>query len=245
MRIATTNSLRRGNERELIVHPELVEGWTVNSFIIKQCFAEQNQRTKPERINLKLVAKITVILTSLLISNEVLADIYKFVDTDGHTYYTDKPTNSSYKRIIRTRALNYSAALPYMGTNKKKFTDLITEAANRHQVDVKLVHAVIQAESAYNATAISSAGAVGLMQLMPDTARRYGVIDRNSPDQNIDGGTHYLKDLLRMFDSNMDLAVAAYNAGENAVIKYNNSIPPYPETRNYVKTVLALYNRRS
>ena len=132
-----------------------------------------------------------------------------------------------------------------MGTNKKKFADLITDAANRHQVDPKLLHAVIQAESAYNATAISSAGAVGLMQLMPDTARRYGVVDRNSPDQNIDGGTRYLKDLLRLFDSNLNLVVAAYNAGENAVIRHNNSIPPYPETQNYVKTVLALYNRNS
>ena len=186
-----------------------------------------------------------VILTTLLISNEALADIYKFVDTDGRIYYTDKPKNGLYKRIIRTRALNYSAALPFMGVNKQRFADLITDAANRHQVDVKLVHAVIQAESAYNASAISSAGAVGLMQLMPDTARRYGVIDRNNPIQNIDGGTHYLKDLLRMFDSNLNLAVAAYNAGENAVIRYNNSIPPYPETQNYVKTVLALYNRRS
>ncbi len=185
------------------------------------------------------------ILTGLLFSNGVLADIYKFTDTDGRVYYTDKPTNSSYKRIIRTRAMHYAAALPYMGKNKQKFADLINEAANRHQVDARLVHAVIQAESAYNATAISSAGAVGLMQLMPDTARRYGVVDRNSPDQNIDGGTHYLKDLLRMFDSNMDLAVAAYNAGENAVIRHNNSIPPYPETQNYVKTVLALYNRHS
>ncbi|MDO9138923.1 MAG: lytic transglycosylase domain-containing protein [Methylobacter sp.] len=186
-----------------------------------------------------------VILTSLFASNAVLADIYKFIDNDGRVYYTDKPKNSLYKRIIRTRPVNYAAALPFMGTNKKKFADLINEAANRHQVDAKLVHAVIQAESAYNARAISSAGAVGLMQLMPDTARRYGVMDRNNPVQNIDGGTHYLKDLLKMFNSNLDLAVAAYNAGEGAVMKYNNTIPPYPETRNYVKTVLALYNRSS
>lgn len=187
--------------------------------------------------------KIAVILTSLLFSSETLADIFKFVDNNGHVYYTDKPPNNSYKRIIRTRALNYNAALPFMGANKRKFTDIITDAANRHQVDAKLVHAVIQAESAYNATAISSAGAVGLMQLMPETARRYGVMDRNSPDQNIDGGTRYLKDLIRLFDSNMDLVVAAYNAGENAVIRHHNSIPPYPETQNYVKTVLALYNK--
>ncbi|MCX7092399.1 MAG: transglycosylase SLT domain-containing protein [Methylobacter sp.] len=189
--------------------------------------------------------RIAVLLTTLLISDEVLADIYKFVDTDGRIYYTDKPTSGLYKRIIRTRPINYAKSLPFIGVNKQRFADLISEAANRHQVDVKLVHAVIQAESAYNASAISSAGAVGLMQLMPDTARRYGVVDRNNPIQNIDGGTHYLKDLLRMFDSNLNLAVAAYNAGENAVIRHNNTIPPYPETVNYVKTVLALYNRRS
>jgi len=187
--------------------------------------------------------RIAVILTSLLISNEVWADIYKFIDNDGRIYYTDQPKNSLYKRIIRTRPVNYAAALPFIGVNKKRFADLIAEAANRHQVDVRLLHAVIQAESAYDAGAISSAGAVGLMQLMPDTARRYGVVDRHNPVQNIDGGTHYLKDLLRMFGSNLHLAVAAYNAGENAVIRYNNSIPPYPETQNYVKTVLGLYNR--
>jgi soluble lytic murein transglycosylase-like protein len=135
--------------------------------------------------------------------------------------------------------------VPFIGVNKKKFADLIADAANRHQVDARLLHAVIQAESAYDANAISSAGAVGLMQLMPDTARRYGVSNRNDPVQNIDGGTHYLKDLLRMFNSNLNLVVAAYNAGEGAVMRYNNSIPPYPETQNYVRTVMSLYNRHS
>ncbi len=181
-----------------------------------------------------------VILAGLLIPTEALADIYKFVDTDGRVYYTDTPKHGLYKRIIRTRPQSYSKAVPFIGVNKQRFADLIADAANRHQVDVKLLHAVIQAESAYDAAAISSAGAVGLMQLMPDTARRYGVVNRNDPVQNIDGGTHYLKDLLRMFDSNLNLAVAAYNAGENAVIRYNHSIPPYPETQNYVKTVLAV-----
>ncbi|MGZ4969165.1 MAG: lytic transglycosylase domain-containing protein [Methylobacter sp.] len=189
--------------------------------------------------------RIAVILTILLISNEVFADIYKFIDSDGRIYYTDKPKNNLYKRIIRTRPVNYSAAVPFIGVNKKRFADVIADAANRHQVDVRLLHAVIQAESAYDASAISSAGAVGLMQLMPDTARRYGVVNRNDPVQNIDGGTHYLKDLLKMFDSNLNLAIAAYNAGEGAVMRYNNSIPPYPETQNYVKTVMALYNRHS
>ena len=130
----------------------------------------------------------------------------------------------------------------FIGANKKRFAELIEQAAYRHQVDAKLVHAVIQTESAYNSSAQSPKGAVGLMQLMPDTARRFGVTDRNDPDQNVDGGTRYLKHLINLFNPNIDLAIAAYNAGENAVIYYNNSIPPYPETQNYVKQVLALYN---
>jgi hypothetical protein len=134
----------------------------------------------------------------------------------------------------------YSAS---RSAKKAQFNEMIAQAAQRHQVDEKLVHAVIQTESAYNPDAISSAGAVGLMQLMPGTARQYGVTDRNDPGQNINGGTRYLRYLLDLFNSNMDLAVAAYNAGENAVMKYNNSIPPYPETRNYVRQVLSLYNR--
>jgi soluble lytic murein transglycosylase-like protein len=194
--------------------------------------------------------RITVILLALFISNEVMADIYKYTDNDGRVYYTDEPRNSLYKRIIKSKTLRYSNSNKYTGkvntysgANKKRFADLIEQAAYRHQVDAKLVHAVIQTESAYNSTAQSPKGAVGLMQLMPDTARRFGVTDRNDPDQNVDGGTRYLKHLINMFNPNLDLAVAAYNAGENAVIRYNNSIPPYPETQNYVKQVLALYNR--
>jgi soluble lytic murein transglycosylase-like protein len=193
--------------------------------------------------------KIAVIFLALFISTEVVADIYKYTDNAGRVYYTDEPRNSMYKRIIKTNAFRYSSSSNYTGkvnafagANKKRFTDLIEQAANRHQVDAKLVHAVIQTESAYNSTAQSPKGAVGLMQLMPDTARRFGVTDRNDPDQNVDGGTRYLKYLINLFNPNIDLAVAAYNAGENAVIRYNNSIPPYPETQNYVKQVLALYN---
>lgn len=193
---------------------------------------------------------IAIILLTLFISNEVVADIYKFTDTDGRVYYTDEPRHSLYKRIIKSKTFRYSNTNNYhtkvrtfSGANKKRFAELIEQAANRYQVDAKLVHAVIQTESAYNSSAQSPKGAVGLMQLMPDTARRFGVSDRNDPDQNVDGGTRYLKHLINMFNPNLDLAVAAYNAGENAVIRYNNSIPPYPETQNYVKQVLALYHQ--
>lgn len=195
--------------------------------------------------------RVAIILLTLLASDKVLADIYKFVDSDGRTYYTDEPRHSLYKRIIQTKAQRYPRypdynsvnVRAYMGPNKKKYMELIKDVADRYQVDAKLVHAVIQTESAYNSNAVSSAGAVGLMQLMPDTARRFGVTDRNNPDQNVEGGTRYLRHLIDMFNPNLDLAVAAYNAGENAVIKYNNSVPPYPETQNYVKQVLALYNK--
>lgn len=217
--------------------------------------------------------KIIAFLFTLLISQQAMAGagIYKFVDASGGIHYTDEPRNRIHKHAglpcgvhvytdtsgvtkitgrSCTPKATFVASRSYTGSgmtgrsmNKSQFNELIAQTASKHQVDEKLLHAVIQTESAYNAHAISSAGAVGLMQLMPDTARRYGVSDRHDPVQNVDGGTRYLKDLLAMFDSNLDLAVAAYNAGENAVIRHNNSIPPYRETQNYVRQVLARYNR--
>ncbi|MEE9552534.1 MAG: lytic transglycosylase domain-containing protein, partial [Gammaproteobacteria bacterium] len=104
-------------------------------------------------------------------------------------------------------------------------------------------HAVITAESAYDPRAVSRAGAVGLMQLMPATAKRYGVKNRLNPRENIYGGTRYLRDLLIMFDNNLLLALAAYNAGENAVKNHGNRIPPYKETQTYVRKVINYYKK--
>ena len=197
--------------------------------------------------------KTVVMLAMLLSSTQVVADIYKFVDTDGRIFYTDTPRNKLYKCIIKTPPPPPPSQFPFKtgsvkspsftGNNKKRFTDLIEQTAYKHRVDAKLVHAVIQTESAYNADAESPKGAVGLMQLMPDTAKRFGVMDRNDPDQNVDGGIRYLKHLIDLFNPKIDLALAAYNAGENAVMRNNNTIPPYPETQNYVKQVLALYRQ--
>jgi soluble lytic murein transglycosylase-like protein len=186
-----------------------------------------------------------IMLGLLLISSGLVsADIFKYVAPDGRIYYTDAPKKGfDYRLIIRTRPRTYVKDLKFMSGNKAKFAEMIAKAAAKHQMDPKLLHAVIQAESAYNPSAVSSAGAVGLMQLMPDTARRYGVTDRLNAEQNIDGGTRYLKDLLAMFNSNLKLAVAGYNAGEGAVMKYNNTIPPFPETQNYVHQVLSLYGK--
>lgn len=173
-------------------------------------------------------------------------DIYKYTDANGVISYGDsKPIDTPFQLVSlgRPKPKNYYQDLAHYKPNKSKFSTLIAQASLEHQVDERLLHAVIQSESAYNASAVSSAGAVGLMQLMQGTAERYGVYDRNDPEQNIHGGTKYLRDLLDMFDGNVELAVAAYNAGEGAVKKYNNRIPPYRETQNYVKQVLALYNK--
>ncbi len=169
------------------------------------------------------------------------ADVYKYLAPDGRVYYTDEPTHNKYKLIIKTKPKGYRLAFRHLKKNKKKYTPIILQAAQLHGVDPKLVHAVIQTESAYDAKAISSVGAVGLMQLMPATARQYGAVNRKDPKQNIFAGTRYLKYLLGLFDNNLELSLAAYNAGENAVKKYRNKIPPYPETQKYVKQVLSLY----
>lgn len=126
---------------------------------------------------------------------------------------------------------------------KTRHDTLVATYAEQYQVEEALVRAVIHAESAFNASAVSHAGAAGLMQLMPLTAKRYGVTDRFDPAQNVQGGVRYLKALLDKYQDTR-LALAAYNAGETAVARYNG-IPPYKETRNYVKKVIALRGRYS
>jgi soluble lytic murein transglycosylase-like protein len=183
--------------------------------------------------------------------------IIKKFDSEGIIHLRNMPRPSLARQVVKTGinqykfspesnypAIFHSFSNRYSprSVNKSRFSNMIADAAYRNGVEERLLHAVIQTESAYNASAVSHAGAVGLMQLMPDTARRYGVTNRTDPVQNIEAGSRYLKDLLGMFNYNLSLAVAAYNAGENAVIRYNNSIPPYRETRNYVRQVLSLYH---
>ncbi|QSA95586.1 lytic transglycosylase domain-containing protein [Methylococcus sp. EFPC2] len=184
------------------------------------------------------------------------ADVYKYVDGAGHVYYTDKPRHSGFRLIIHTPvAFSRSAPSGALASahsryssrifekNRQQYTPLVEAAADRYRLDPALLHAVIQAESAYNPGAVSNKGAAGLMQLMPGTAERFGVRDRFDPVENIDGGARYLSALLGMFRSDVRLAVAAYNSGENTVRRFGNQIPPIAETQDYVDRVLNYYRR--
>ncbi|HUP95635.1 MAG TPA: lytic transglycosylase domain-containing protein, partial [Burkholderiales bacterium] len=124
---------------------------------------------------------------------------------------------------------------------RQPYSDLVAKVAREQQVDAALLHAVVTVESGYNARALSAKGARGLMQLMPGTAQRFGVKDSWNPLQNLRGGARYLRHLLLVFNNNLNLALAAYNAGEGAVIDSGRAIPPYPETRQYVPRVLERY----
>jgi len=134
--------------------------------------------------------------------------------------------------------------------NAKRFDALIARHAKANELDVALVKAIVAAESGYEPTAVSAKGALGLMQVIPDTAARYGVAEDKKqtvaqklfdPGTNLRVGTRYLRDLLRLFDDDLELALAAYNAGEGTVQRYDNRVPPYPETQEYVKLVTQLY----
>jgi soluble lytic murein transglycosylase-like protein len=129
-------------------------------------------------------------------------------------------------------------------TGNAKIDGLIRYYGKLHGVDPFLIYCTMSQESSFSSGATSYKGAQGLMQLMPDTAARYGVSNPYDPAQSISGGTRYLKDLLKMFNGRVDLALAGYNAGEGAVMKFGNAIPPYSETRSYVKLILQRYNRK-
>ncbi len=188
-----------------------------------------------------------LILISVFTSFQAKADVYKYVDKNGHVYLTDRPDHKGYKLLVRTWKGWKEKKTTHVNLAKRqeKYGDIIKTAAARNKLPNALVHAVITAESAYNPKAISKAGAVGMMQLMPATAERYGVKDSKDAEANIAGGTKYLRDLLEMFDNDTRLALAAYNAGEGAVMKYGNKIPPYKETQHYVAKVLSYYKKYS
>jgi len=184
------------------------------------------------------------LLTALLlvVTPMAHASIFKKIDQHGRVYFTDRPEGGGYRLIMRTPKKGSIAYKKFL-ENRRKLSPLIRRQASKLNVDPALVLAVIHAESFYDKDAVSRVGAVGLMQLMPKTAERFGVLNRNNALQNIRGGVLYLRHLLKLFNYDIRLVLAAYNAGESAVEKYGNQIPPYPETQQYVKKVIAYYQQ--
>ncbi|NKC14894.1 MAG: transglycosylase SLT domain-containing protein [Gammaproteobacteria bacterium] len=173
------------------------------------------------------------------------ADIYKYVDKRGQVHLADRPLHSGFRVIVRTwKGWEHrdGAAPGFEQGSKAKYNALIDRLAKRYNMDTLLIHAVVRAESSYNPNAISKAGAVGLMQLMPETAKRFGVRNRRDPADNLRGGIIYLRHLMLIFDD-LKLALAAYNAGEGAVMRHGKRIPPYKETQTYVRRVLRFYQQ--
>jgi len=178
------------------------------------------------------------------------ADVYKFIDEDGMVNYTNvKPTGQAnvktfsfpcYASDNKCNQLDWEN----IPLNRNAFAHEIQAAADVFTVETSLIRAIIHAESAYHADALSPKGAQGLMQLMPATQKELQVEDAFDPLSNIEGGTLYLSRLLEKFDQDIALTAAAYNAGPGAVSKYSG-IPPYKETREYVRRVKILYRRYS
>jgi hypothetical protein len=183
------------------------------------------------------------------------ADIYSFTDANGTVHFTNsKPNQPGVKLYMKSTTPQAAApGTPRAGvtpfapqdrdpTRYTRFDEYIRQASALYQIPEQLVRAVIKVESDYDPRAVSYAGARGLMQLMPDTANGLGVKDINDPRENIFGGVRYLRVLANLFNGDLDLTVAAYNAGEGAIMKYGG-IPPYAETRDYVVKVTHYYRR--
>jgi soluble lytic murein transglycosylase-like protein len=149
--------------------------------------------------------------------------------------------------LLNAEMAEFSRTAPAWTTGNARIDSLIRQNGARYGVDPYLIFCVIRQESSFNSAALSVKGAQGLMQLMPGTAARYGVTNPNDPAQNLMGGTRYLRDLLRLFNGRIDLVLAGYNAGEGAVIKYGQTVPPYKETKDYVRLISKRYlgNRTS
>lgn len=198
---------------------------------------------------MRLLAASWLVL-GLLLCRPGWADIYVYTAPDGAVSLSNVPTDDRYTVLVAA-APQAAAIAPVITplkpgpglTRKARYDKAVEDVSRTYGIESALLHAVISVESGYNPKAVSKKGAAGLMQLMPGTAKRYGVADAFDPAQNLRGGANYLRDLLDLFGSDVSLAVAAFNAGEQAVMKHGNRIPPYRETLRYVPQVLDYYQR--
>ena len=174
--------------------------------------------------------------------------IYSFVDADGLRHFTDVPDNNRYRLLVLSpddRTVSGQRYDPMMLARAAQYDSIIERAAIAAAVEPNLLRAVIVVESGFNSRAVSKRGAIGLMQLMPATASRFGVSNPYDPKQNVHAGARYLKFLMDRFGQNVRLALAAYNAGEEAVERNGRQIPPFTETMAYVPKVLKIYRMLS
>jgi soluble lytic murein transglycosylase-like protein len=191
------------------------------------------------------------LLLAALLPPAVHADVFGFVDEKGVRNYTDIPSDRRAHLLWRDINGPKAIFLPSGGNFLYNFPPALLPdleaAARAHSVDPLLLKALVSIESRANPKARSPKGAMGLTQLMPETAKRYGVRNPYDSRQNLNGGAHYMRDLLTLFRDDVHLALAAFNAGENAVIRNGNRIPPYAETERYVPAVLeqmAIFRRQ-
>jgi soluble lytic murein transglycosylase-like protein len=189
-------------------------------------------------MNHRLLALLGIMLIAALgLPRPGAADVYVFKDQQGVLTFTNVPNHTGYRRVLRDTTISKSGTL----TSRYSYDDLIRSASDRYSIDADLIRAVIKNESDFNSAARSNKGAMGLMQLMPDTARLHNVFDAYDPVDNIEGGVRHLKLLLGRFRGDLELSLAAYNAGIKAVEKFGG-IPPFAETKEYVRRVLQSYN---
>jgi soluble lytic murein transglycosylase-like protein len=197
-----------------------------------------------------IMSAVTLIAVCALCMQPVWADVSTSATNTGVANFGNIQINSDHA-AMNLKPATQIAVIPevytgkplYIIADKILYDRMVNKIARTYGLESALLHAVISVESRYSPKAVSKAGAIGLMQLMPETAKRYGVVDPLDPLQNLRGGARYLRYLLKKYNNDRNLALAAYNAGEASVAKYGNQIPPYPETTNYVPRVMGYYRK--
>lgn len=200
----------------------------------------------PERVPILSVFPMMALVSGLCLMQPACADVYSYTDNTGMVKLSNVPTDSHFAVLVKgpaEPAATVSDKHPLTIADKAHYGRMVDEVARTYGLESSLLHAVISVESRYRPKVVSKKGAAGLMQLMPVITRRYGVADPFDPVQNVHGGAKYLRDLLKIYNNDMSLALAAYNAGPRAVAKYGNRIPPFRETVDYVPRVLGFYRK--